>query len=80
MPGDPGRTPSGGALAAGAGVLALLCCGGLPLLGALVGSVALGTLLGVGGAALAAVVVIALLTLRLRARPRACPAKRPSQP
>ena len=57
-----------GLAAAGVAVFAVACCAGLPLLAALAGGVALGTLLGVGVGVLAALVVGAALAARARRR------------
>jgi hypothetical protein len=57
-----------GLAAAGVAAFAVVCCAGLPLLAALVGGVALGTLLGVGAGVLAALVVGGALAARVRRR------------
>jgi biotin transporter BioY len=53
-----------GLAAVAVAVFAVLCCAGLPLLAALVGGVALGTLLGVGAGVLAALVIGVALAAR----------------
>ncbi len=53
------------------GAIAVLCCAGLPLIAAVLGGIALGSALGLGGAVLAVVVVIALIVARAR-RQRSC--------
>ena len=55
------------------------CCASLPLIVALAGSVAIGTLLGVGGGILAFAALVTLTVIRVRARRRAgapCPPRR----
>ncbi len=71
---EPG---GGGALAvAGVGVLAVVCCAAFPLLAAVLGSVALGSVLGsvlgVGAGIVAVVVLLALVLVRARRRRQAC--------
>ncbi len=61
----------------GIGALAIGCCAGLPLLVAFAGSVAVGTLLGVGAGILGAVALVAVVVLRNRARRRACEPRPP---
>lgn len=68
---DRTRAGSGGGQDSGHAVLAaaalvVICCAGLPIAAALLGSVAIGTLLGVGAGVLAGVVVVALAVLRVR--------------
>jgi membrane protein implicated in regulation of membrane protease activity len=66
---EPG---GGGALAvAGVGFLAVVCCAAFPLLAAVLGSVALGSVLGVGAGILAAMVLLALVLVRARRRRQA---------
>jgi hypothetical protein len=48
------------------------CCAGLPLIVALAGSVAVGTLLGVGAGVIGVIVLVGVIALRIRARGRAC--------
>lgn len=68
----PSEKQSGGeGLALGIAALAMIGCCGLPLLLALASSVAIGTLLGVGGGVLAAIVLVAIVLTR-RSRRRAC--------
>ena len=57
-----------GLAAAAVAVFAVLCCAGLPLLAALAGGVALGTLLGVGAGVLGALVIATVLNARARGR------------
>jgi hypothetical protein len=63
---------------AGVGVLALAigCCGALPLGVALAGSVAVGTIVGVGAGALVPLALLALIMLGVRRR-RACETSKP---
>jgi Flp pilus assembly protein TadB len=67
--GSSGGQDSGLAVLAAAAVV-VFCCAGLPIAVVLLGSVAIGTLLGVGAGVLAAVVVVALAVLGLRRRRR----------
>lgn len=71
MRGAPDRGAGLLTLAVG-GVLAVLCCAGLPLLGTLAGSLALSALLGGGAALLTALLLIAVVVVRLRRRRRDC--------
>lgn len=58
---------AGGRLAAvGVAALAVICCATLPLLAALLGSFALGSVLGLGAAVAAALGVLALVLVRAR--------------
>lgn len=68
----PERRSGGEGLVLAVAALALFGCCGLPLLAALAGSVALGTLLGVGGGVLAAVALVGGVLAWRRARRRAC--------
>ena len=52
--------------AVGVAVFAVVCCAGLPLLAALAGGAALGTLLGVGAGVLGALVIGVALAARRR--------------
>lgn len=66
------RSGGGGLAAVGIGALAIACCAGVPLIAAVAaGSVAAGTLLGVGAGLVAAVVLAGVIVLRVRARRRA---------
>jgi hypothetical protein len=65
-----GNSAKDGLAALGLAVVAVGCCAGLPLLAALAGSVALGTLLGVGAGILAAVGLVGAVMLKVRARTR----------
>jgi biotin transporter BioY len=62
--------PERGLAAVGVAAFAVVCCAGLPLLAALAGGVALGTLLGVGAGVLAPLVIAAALTAQARRRRR----------
>jgi hypothetical protein len=66
---------SGPALGVAAGAFAVICCAGLPAIGALIGGVTIAGLLGVTGAvlALAALGGGAIVLLRARRRRRSCP-------
>ena len=68
--GSGGREGSaaGGFAALGLGALVVGCCAGLPLLAALAGSVAIGTVLGVGAGLLALVGLAILVIVRARRR------------
>jgi hypothetical protein len=57
-----------GLAAVGVAVFAVVCCAGLPLLAALAGGVALGTLLGVGAGVFAALVAGGVLIAQGRRR------------
>jgi hypothetical protein len=72
---QPKRAPAPRTGLAGFGlaVLAMGCCAGLPLLTALVGSVAIGTVLGVGAGAVV-LVALAILAIARSRRRRACAA------
>jgi hypothetical protein len=63
---------------AGVGVVALAigCCGALPLAVAIAGSVAIGTVLGVAAGAVALIVLVTLVVVRVRRR-SACEAPAP---
>jgi hypothetical protein len=69
-----GREPRGeshGALAGlGIAAIAVVCCAGLPILAALAGSIAVGTVLGVGAGLAATVFLVGLAVARLRRRRR----------
>ena len=66
---NEGETRSKGGLAAvGLGALAVVCCAGGPLIVALIGGIALGTVLGVGAGVLAVSLVAALVIVRVRGR------------
>ena len=58
--------------------LAIGCCAGLPLIAAVAGSVAIGTLLGVGAGLVGLIVLVAIIVLRVRARQRAVAPRPPS--
>jgi len=75
--GQPPATRSGLAAVAIA-AFAVICCAGFPLVAAIAGSLALGTLLGAGTGILAAVMLIALIAIRVRRR-RACQTHAPRQ-
>ena len=80
MAADGKRSGAGertGLAAIGLGALAIACCAGLPLLGALLSSVALGAVLGIGAGVLAAAVLIGAVVVRARARRRACAPEMP---
>jgi len=82
MPEDPApQKPSAGeGLLLGGAVLAMIGCCGLPLLIAALGSIAIGTLLGVGGGLLAAIALVTIAAIRIRARRRACASPPPKRP
>lgn len=65
---NPGSTARGALAAAGLGVVAVLCCAGLPLAAGLVGALTLGAAFGLGAGILgvAALVVLVVLTRRRR--------------
>jgi hypothetical protein len=67
---ESGRGPSRWTGAAGVGAVALAigCCAAAPLLVALAGSIAVGTLLGIGAGAIALILLVALVVLRARRR------------
>jgi hypothetical protein len=65
--------------ALGIGALMIGCCAGVPLIAALASSVAIGMLLGVGGGILAAVALVTLAVIRVRARRRACAPTAPNR-
>jgi hypothetical protein len=54
----------------GIGVLAIVCCAGLPLLAGVFAGVTLATVLGLGGGLIALVAALAGMVLALRARRR----------
>jgi hypothetical protein len=66
---------SGPALGVAAGALAVICCAGLPAIGALIGGVTIAGVVGVAGGvlALAALGGGAIVLLRARRRRRSCP-------
>jgi hypothetical protein len=66
---------SGPALGIAAGVFAVVCCAGLPAIGAVIGGITIAAVIGVGAAVLAIAVVLGGAGLLLRARRRrgACP-------
>jgi hypothetical protein len=73
---SPQKRAAGQGLLLGGTMLAMIACRGLPLLVAALGSVAIGTLLGVGGGILAAVALVTIAVIptpdgsrRSRARP-----------
>jgi len=66
----------GGLAAVGVGALAIGCCAGGPLIAALVGSLAVGALIGIGAAMLLLVPACTVVYLRRRSgpgKPRALP-------
>ncbi len=65
---DGEASPKGGFAAVGLGALAVVCCAGGPLIVALIGGIALGTVLGVGAGVLAVSLVAALVIVRVRGR------------
>ena len=66
---NEGETRSKGGLAAvGLGALAVVCCAGGPLIVALIGGIALGTVFGVGAGVLAVSLLAALVIGRVRGR------------
>ena len=72
---DPPKKSSSGSdglVALGAAALVIGCCVGLPLIVAVVGSVAAGALLGVATGIVGAVALGAVIALRIRARRRSC--------
>jgi hypothetical protein len=76
---QPPNDPWSGLAALGIAAFAVVCCTALPLLAALAGSVAIGTVLGVGAGLVAAVVLVGLALARVRRR-RACEPPRPASP
>lgn len=62
--------PWGGLAALGIAAFAVVCCAALPLLVALAGSVAIGTVLGVGAGLAAAVLLVGVVLARIRRRRR----------
>lgn len=64
--GSQGR---GGILGIGIAALAIVCCAAFPLLAALAGSVAVGTILGAGAGILAGVALVAVVASRARRTP-----------
>jgi len=66
----------GGVAALGFGVFAVVCCAAFPLLVALAGGLAIGTVLGVGAGVLAAIVLVGALAMRWHRR-RACETSSP---
>lgn len=66
---------SGPALGIGAGVFAVVCCAGLPAIGALIGGITIAAVIGVAGGvlALAALGGGAIMLVRARRRRRSCP-------
>lgn len=57
-----------GVAALGVGALAVACCAGLPLLAGFAGSLALGTVIGVGAGALSLIALVGFVVLRSRRR------------
>lgn len=57
---------------AGVAAFAIACCVGLPTLAALVGSVAIGTLLGGAAGIVAAVLIVGAVAIRRRSRRTSC--------
>ena len=70
-PRQPADDPWRGLAALGIAAFAIVCCAALPLLAALAGSVAIGTVLGVGAGLVAAVLLVGLVVALVRRR-RAC--------
>ena len=69
----PKTTPIGGGLVAlGVAALAVLCCAGLPLLVAVLGGLALGTVLGVGTGVVALVALVIAVLVARHCRAEAC--------
>ena len=60
-----------GLAALGTAAFAIVCCAALPLVAALVGSVAVGTVLGVGAGLAAAALLVGLAVVGVRRRRRA---------
>jgi uncharacterized membrane protein YedE/YeeE len=61
----------------GIGVLAIVCCAGLPVLAGVFAGVTLATILGLGGGLIALIAVLSVMVLALRARRRRrCPPTR----
>ncbi len=79
-PNRPDGADASGFVALGIAALAIGCCAGVPLIAALAGGVAVGTLLGVGAGILAAIALIAAMVLRTRARRRASVARPSDRP
>lgn len=70
---EPRAGLGAGLFSGGAVAMVVICCGGHVLVLGLLGGVALGSVLGIGAGALAAVLVVAgLLVLRRRRREAAC--------
>jgi len=69
----PGSSAKGGVAAFGIAAFAIVCCAGLPLLAAVAGGVALGTVLGVGAGLVAVLLLVGAVVMRARRR-RACKA------
>jgi hypothetical protein len=67
--------PTGPAFAVAAGAFAVVCCAGLPAIGALIGGITIAGILGVAGGvlALAALVAGAALAVRACRRRGSCP-------
>lgn len=63
-----GSSPRAGLAAVSLAAFAIGCCAALPLVAAFAGSIALGTVLGVGAGVVALTVMVALLVLRARRR------------
>ena len=76
---NPGSTARGTLAAAGLGVIAVLCCAGLPLAVGLVGALTLGAAFGLGAGILgvAALVVLAVWARRRRRCTVTDPSNRP---
>jgi hypothetical protein len=68
----PQKTSAGEGLLIGGAVFAMIACCGLPILIAALSSVAIGTVLGVGGGIIAAAALLTLAVIRVRAHRRAC--------
>lgn len=62
------RAGKAGGAGVGVAVLAVVCCGAVPLLVALASTVALGAILGVGAGILALAALAAAVTVQLRRR------------
>jgi hypothetical protein len=69
-PRQPPDDPWGGLAALGIAAFAVVCCAALPLLVALAGSVAIGTVLGIGAGLAAAVLLVGVISAGVRRRRR----------